>query len=479
MNNFQQSPILKRIHAYGGMTLVAAALGIGNVNAQSINLAANRPAMASSFQTSTMVPASVVDGDPKTRWSSTFSNTEWIQIDLGSVQSFNSVLLDWETAFARAYSLQVSTNGSAWTTVFSTKTGLGGAERIDFPATNARFVRMVGTQRATNWGYSLIEFKVSNEPKRTVVAAVNPLPTDAIFAPTSFWYQVIPTNVTLHPNSAMFTADVERQIKAYYGNVTINTTSYASPVYVAPANTPTAAVRFWDCQNKRYTDSGLVQQWSAVPMPTHAQPAVGTDSEMTVYQPSTDTIWEFWLTRNQGGVWQACWGGRLQNASKSSGIFPGSYGTTATGLPFLGGQITAEELQRGEIRHAIGISLVELASWNVFSWPAQRSDGYNPNNVPNRIAEGQRFRLDPSINVDALNIHPVAKTIAKAAQKYGFVVWDKAGSVSLRAQNPKSYTALGQPNPYNALFNGTAEYNVLKGFPWNRLQFLPMNYGKP
>ncbi|MEG0043432.1 MAG: discoidin domain-containing protein, partial [Massilia sp.] len=288
MNNFQQSPILKRIHAYGGMTLVAAALGIGNVNAQSINLAANRPAMASSFQTSTMVPASVVDGDPKTRWSSTFSNTEWIQIDLGSVQSFNSVLLDWETAFARAYSLQVSTNGSAWTTVFSTKTGLGGAERIDFPATNARFVRMVGTQRATNWGYSLIEFKVSNEPKRTVVAAVNPLPTDAIFAPTSFWYQVIPTNVTLHPNSAMFTADVERQIKAYYGNVTINTTSYASPVYVAPANTPTAAVRFWDCQNKRYTDSGLVQQWSAVPMPTHAQPAVGTDSEMTVYQPSTD-----------------------------------------------------------------------------------------------------------------------------------------------------------------------------------------------
>jgi hypothetical protein len=148
-------------------------------------------------------------------------------------------------------------------------------------------------------------------------------------------------------------------------------------------------------------------------------------------------------------------------------------------LPFLGGQITAEELQRGEIRHAIGISLVDVERSGLFSWPANRSDGYNPDNAPNRIAEGQRFRLDPTINVDALNLHPVAKVVAKAAQKYGFVVWDKAGSISLRAQNPKSYTALGNPDPYPELFNGKPAYSILNGFPWNRLQFLPMNYGKP
>jgi hypothetical protein len=238
-------------------------------------------------------------------------------------------------------------------------------------------------------------------------------------------------------------------------------------------------VQFWDCQGKRYTDAGLVQQWSAVPIPGYSQAANGTDSEMTVYQPSSDTIWEFWQMRSQGGAWQACWGGRIQNASKSDGIWPKGYGTTATGLPFLGGQITAEELQRGEIRHAIGISLVDVAAWNIVSWPANRSDGYNPNNAPNRIAEGQRFRLDPAIDIATLNTHPVAKIIAKAAQKYGFVVWDKAGSLSLRVQNPKSYTLVGKANPYNALFNGTAEYAVLNGFPWNRLQFLPINYGKP
>ncbi len=76
-------------------------------------------------------------------------------------------------------------------------------------------------------------------------------------------------------------------------------------------------------------------------------------------------------------------------------------------------------------------------------------------------------------------MHPIGKIIAKAAQKYGLVVWDKARGISLRAQNPKSYTKLGQADPYPALFKGTPTYALLIGFPWERLQFLPMNYGKP
>ena len=85
----------------------------------------------------------------------------------------------------------------------------------------------------------------------------------------------------------------------------------------------------------------------------------------------------------------------MQNVSKSPGIWQRPYGTTATGLPFLGGQITAEELRQGEIKHVLGISLVDTEKWNVVSWPANRSDGYNPKNAPNRIPEGLRFRLDP------------------------------------------------------------------------------------
>ena len=482
MQKLHHARLSRRLALVYGTAITVAAFGTVNASAETVNLAAQKPMMASSFVSSSYLPAAAADNNPATRWASAHTDAEWIQVDLGSAQTFNTVTFVWEqVAYARAYNLQVSNDGSTWKTVYNTSTGSYGTQKIAFQTTSARFVRMQGLKRATVYGYSLYEFKVSQEATNTVTSAptVNALPTDKIFAPTSFWYQQIPANAPLHPNSANFTAEFNRQIKAYYGNVTINTTSYSSPVYTAAAGTPTTAVKFWDCQGKRYTDPNLVNQWSAVPIPSYAEPATGSDLEMTVYQPSTDTIWEFWQTKNQGGVWQACWGGRLMNASKSDGIWPLYYGTTATGLPFLGGQITAEELQRGEIRHAIGIALVDAENWDIFSWPANRSDGSNPLKVPNRIAEGQRFRLDPTINVDALNIHPMAKIIAKAAQKYGFVVWDKAGAISLRVQNPKSYTVLGQPNPYKALFNGTADYAVLNGFPWNRLQFLPMNYGKP
>lgn len=316
---------------------------------------------------------------------------------------------------------------------------------------------------------------VAPAPVPTPTSAV---PTDSIFASASFWYKPIQANTTLHANTKGYVAEFLRQKAAYYGTVTINTYSYASPLYVAAANTITKTVKVWDCQGKGYLDMNLASQWTAVPIPSDAQASTGTDGEMTVYQPSSNTMWEFWQAKNVNGQWQACWGGQMKNTSMSAGLWPNPYGTTATGLPFVGGQITAEELTRGEIRHVIGIALVDLEKASVFSWPATRSDGYNPNGAANRIPEGSRFRLDPTVNVDALNMSTAGKVIAKAAQKYGFVVWDKAGAISIRAQNPTSYIAQGKSDPYPKLFGGKAEYAVLDGFPWDKLQFLPKDYGK-
>jgi hypothetical protein len=302
-------------------------------------------------------------------------------------------------------------------------------------------------------------------------------PARPVFAPDSFWYQPIPANVPLNSNSAAYVVEFQRQYRTYYNDVGINTTAYSTPVYTVDASTGTIPVTQWSCQG--YLDSGLTQQWAAVPMPSYAQPADGTDAEMTIFQPSSNSLWEFWRVRQSNGQWQACWGGKMTGVSGNPGIWAPRYGVAATGLPFSPGQVTVQDLNNGVIRHAIGIALVDAEKSTVFSWPANRSDGYNPGNAPNRIPEGLRLRLDPRVNVDALPIHPVAKMIAKAAQTYGFVVWDKAGAISLRFENPKVYTIAGRPNPYTAIFNGTPSYAVLNGIPWDRLQFLPMNYGKP
>ncbi len=122
------------------------------------NLALNRPA-ASSSQEGAFSAAGAVDGDSGTRWSSDWSDPQWISVDLGAVYTISRVVLNWETAYGRAYEIQVSNNGSSWTTIYATSSGEGGVEDINVSG-SGRYVRMYGTERGTGWGYSLWEFEV-------------------------------------------------------------------------------------------------------------------------------------------------------------------------------------------------------------------------------------------------------------------------------------------------------------------------------
>ncbi|GIF54164.1 discoidin domain-containing protein [Asanoa iriomotensis] len=104
-------------------------------------------------------PAAAVDGRTTTRWSSQFSDPQWISVDFGGTASVNQVVLNWESAYASAYRLETSNDGNAWTTVYSTAAGRGGVERLAVTATG-RFLRLYGTARATGYGYSLWELQV-------------------------------------------------------------------------------------------------------------------------------------------------------------------------------------------------------------------------------------------------------------------------------------------------------------------------------
>ena len=102
-----------------------------------------------------------VDGDSTSRWSSAYSDPQWICVDLGRIMPITRVQLRWESAFARAYRIEVSDDGQNFRTVFETENGAGQSENIALNApTNARFVRMFGTKRATDFGFSLWDFEV-------------------------------------------------------------------------------------------------------------------------------------------------------------------------------------------------------------------------------------------------------------------------------------------------------------------------------
>jgi hypothetical protein len=125
-----------------------------------VELARGRPVTVSSVEPGTAhVGANAVDGNSGTRWSSAFADPQSISVDLGSVRHVTRVRLTWETAYGRAYRVETSTNNSTWQSVFTTTTGDGGTDDITV-ATDARYVRITGTQRGTQWGYSLWELSV-------------------------------------------------------------------------------------------------------------------------------------------------------------------------------------------------------------------------------------------------------------------------------------------------------------------------------
>ncbi|MEV6283938.1 discoidin domain-containing protein [Kribbella sp. NPDC051770] len=123
-------------------------------------LSRGKPTTASSTEGSGFESGLAVDGDTSTRWASQEGrDAEWLQVDLGASANLTRVKLNWEAAFGKAYQVQVSANGSSWSTVASTTTGDGGIDEI--PVTgSARYVRINATARGTAYGYSLFEFEV-------------------------------------------------------------------------------------------------------------------------------------------------------------------------------------------------------------------------------------------------------------------------------------------------------------------------------
>ncbi|MBN1412534.1 MAG: discoidin domain-containing protein [Spirochaetales bacterium] len=127
--------------------------------ASNSNLALNRPATSSSDENSSYTANLAVDGNTGTRWSSAFSDPQWIQVDLGATYSVASVVLRWEAAYGSAYQIQISANASSWTTLYSTSSSTGGVQTLTVNG-SGRYIRMYGTARGTEWGYSLYEFEV-------------------------------------------------------------------------------------------------------------------------------------------------------------------------------------------------------------------------------------------------------------------------------------------------------------------------------
>ncbi len=138
------------------------------------NVALNKAVSVSSVESNapvSVVAANAVDGNATTRWSSAFSDPQWIQVDLGSSYKIYNVSLNWEAASAKEYSIETSADGNTWNTI-ATKKDMGSGARIDDLAVNSvcRYIKMNGAARTTKYGYSLLEFAVYGDSDTVIHA---------------------------------------------------------------------------------------------------------------------------------------------------------------------------------------------------------------------------------------------------------------------------------------------------------------------
>lgn len=104
-----------------------------------------------------------IDNNPGSRWESAHElDPQWIMIDLGAKKNVTDIIISWEGANAKDYIIETSVNGTVWSTL-ATKTEMPAGARIDRlydVSVDAQYVRITGTARNLNYGYSIYELQI-------------------------------------------------------------------------------------------------------------------------------------------------------------------------------------------------------------------------------------------------------------------------------------------------------------------------------
>jgi hypothetical protein len=154
--------------SYGNISIIEAQV-IGDTNTacgtvettcgESIKLLP-AAAQASSQQSSNYPASAAIDGVWSTRWSSNFTDNEWLAIDLGGKARVDSMRINWEHAFAETFSVQSGTSMSGPWTTLTTLSGQFGPQTVPNLNTTTQFLRILGVTRETSYGYSIWEAEV-------------------------------------------------------------------------------------------------------------------------------------------------------------------------------------------------------------------------------------------------------------------------------------------------------------------------------
>ena len=103
------------------------------------------------------------DGNAGTRWESAATDDQWWLCKMAEESEFNTVQIVWEGAYAKSFKLEVSNDSTTWTEIANiqdqTLAGFPYTQTITVGDQKAKYLRFVGVERATGYGYSFWELR--------------------------------------------------------------------------------------------------------------------------------------------------------------------------------------------------------------------------------------------------------------------------------------------------------------------------------
>lgn len=300
--------------------------------------------------------------------------------------------------------------------------------------------------------------------------------TDRPFRADSPWNVVIPANATYYGAGDARTDQIRMTNKPPVpgwesgGSVAwgVNAQNYAINDFTAQPGDPTKTVRVKDIYGSRF-DFNVT-----IPWPSGAHAALGTDMHLTIRDADKQTTHDFWLfdestnpptaasysrTRLDGTGWNL-FPYALESPSNPTGRNPdeaiaGVGAGRAVSVALLGGLITAEDVARGSIDHALALAVPRTyirrgprvpPADDTDSW----YDGDGRSNGP--LAYSMRFTLPRDLDIDTLPVSAEWKMVFRAVQKHGLLIVDVGGE-----RTPCIYTAYPAAYSFGTTLRNTQE----------------------
>lgn len=133
------------------------------------------------------VAGQAIDNDKGSRWISKAEDPQWIVVDLKNAYKIKEVDLSWETANAKDFTVEVSTDGENYKTVATVKDAIAGTRTDSIvlkETVAARYVKINGTARTAQWAYSIYEMAIYGPDAEVEVAP------DQNYDPVENWKEI-------------------------------------------------------------------------------------------------------------------------------------------------------------------------------------------------------------------------------------------------------------------------------------------------